>query len=235
MLESELDLVRYQKEIKIVKAVLELVVSSHTIEGLCRRFVHDDFTLGIIEGSHVYSINSSLDLIHEIGYGKSTEIVKPITSVWEDGSPISRCVKEKTPIFIPGSKNGHLGIPLLSESVPVACLLLVMSPACSTSPISTLTFEILSKIGAFFVESKPTKDYQKLHRTTELISGKLTVRQIKILKHASEGLTNAAIGRLVSVSESTVRQETIRIYRTLGASGRLEAIAKAKIAGIISA
>ena len=48
-----------------------------------------------------------------------------------------------------------------------------------------------------------------------------------------DGLTNADIGHRVLLSESTVRQETIRIYRALGVTGRMEAVAKARSFGLI--
>lgn len=232
---TELALVRYQTEIAIVKDVVDLVVSSQSLQDLCRRLVHEDFARGQIHGSHIYSINTSLDIVLEIGYGKTTEEVRNVTSAWEDKSPLARCVKEKAPVFHLSGGEPHLALPLLRESVPIACLLLVFSADCTVSPISDITFEVLSKIGAFFVESKPTRDMQRGTRRSENLANQLTQRQVQILRLASEGLTNAAIGKEVSLSESTVRQETIRIYKSMDANGRLEAIAKAKIAGLIPA
>lgn len=230
---TELTLVRYQEEIGMVKDVVEMVVSSQSIQDLCRRFVHEDFAQGKIQGSHIYSINTSLDIVFVVGYGKTTEKVRPVASAWDEGCPLASCVKDKAPVFNQGIGVNHLAIPLLRENIPVACLLLVLDSSCVTNPISNVTFEVVSKIGAFFVEAKPTRDSQTNMRRNDLPSKSLSSRQITILSLAAKGLTNAAIGREVSLSESTVRQETIRIYRTLDASGRLEAIAKAKLSGLI--
>jgi len=52
---------------------------------------------------------------------------------------------------------------------------------------------------------------------------KLTERQSLILKMMSEGRTNSGIGELLGYSESTIRQETIRIFATLNCHGREEA------------
>ncbi len=230
---TELTLVRYQTEIEIVKDVVDLVVSSQSIQDLCRKFVHEDFAHGMIQGSYIYSINTSLDIVLEIGYGKTTNKVRPVASAWEEDCPLASCVKNKTPVFRQDGENCHLAIPLLRENIPIACLMLVLDSNCSSNPISEVTFEVVSKIGAFFVETKPTRDAQKAARRPENSMGALTQRQRRILQLASEGLTNAAIGKEVSLSESTVRQETIRIYRALEATGRLEAIAKARQSGLI--
>jgi DNA-binding CsgD family transcriptional regulator len=51
----------------------------------------------------------------------------------------------------------------------------------------------------------------------------LTERQSAILVRMAAGQTNAQIARDIGFSESTVRQETMAIYRCLGATGRHDA------------
>jgi DNA-binding CsgD family transcriptional regulator len=51
----------------------------------------------------------------------------------------------------------------------------------------------------------------------------LSQRQDLILRMISEGRTNLAIGEILKYSESTIRQETIKIFSKLGCDGRLEA------------
>lgn len=53
----------------------------------------------------------------------------------------------------------------------------------------------------------------------------LTDRQRAILSRMCQGMTNTRIARDMRFSESTVRQETMAIYRTLNVKGRPEAIA----------
>lgn len=52
---------------------------------------------------------------------------------------------------------------------------------------------------------------------------KLTERQAQILQLMSEGKTNLAISQILGFSESTIRQESIRIYEKLRCDGRKEA------------
>jgi DNA-binding NarL/FixJ family response regulator len=49
----------------------------------------------------------------------------------------------------------------------------------------------------------------------------------------AEGKTNAEIAQEMILSESTIRQETVRIYRALGVSARADASKRAKHLGII--
>lgn len=56
----------------------------------------------------------------------------------------------------------------------------------------------------------------------------LTERQTVVLEHICAGRTNAQIAHVVGFSESTVRQETMAIYRTLGVDGRGQAAAIAR-------
>ena len=52
---------------------------------------------------------------------------------------------------------------------------------------------------------------------------RLSERQELILKLMSEGRTNFSISELLGYSESTIRQETIKIYSFLQCDGREEA------------
>jgi len=53
----------------------------------------------------------------------------------------------------------------------------------------------------------------------------LTEREAEVLAVASEGLTARQIGRRLGVEERTVTTHIGRIYRKLGASGRVAAVA----------
>jgi DNA-binding CsgD family transcriptional regulator len=61
----------------------------------------------------------------------------------------------------------------------------------------------------------------------------LTERQSAILEGMAAGQTNAQIARSIGFSESTVRQETMAIYRHLGANGRHDATRLAAERGLL--
>lgn len=61
----------------------------------------------------------------------------------------------------------------------------------------------------------------------------LTDRQVRILGLMAKGLTNSQISKRVGFSESTVRQETMAIYRYFGVGGRREAVRLAGMRGML--
>jgi DNA-binding NarL/FixJ family response regulator len=93
--------------------------------------------------------------------------------------------------------------------------------------------EVFSKIGAFYLE---TLDFGSVSTgsISEIKSIEaLTSRQLLILTHIDHNLVNLAIAKMLMVSESTIRQETVKIYRALGVSNRAEAASKARVLGLI--
>lgn len=61
----------------------------------------------------------------------------------------------------------------------------------------------------------------------------LTSRQLRILSLMARGFTNGQVARMLAFSESTIRQDTMRIYRTLKVRGRHEAIDFGRANGLI--
>lgn len=62
----------------------------------------------------------------------------------------------------------------------------------------------------------------------------LSSRQLRILHLLAEGLTNPQIAGRIGFSDSTVRQETMAIYRFLGANGRRDAVHIAGLRGLLN-
>lgn len=61
----------------------------------------------------------------------------------------------------------------------------------------------------------------------------LTARQQRVLELMAKGMTNGQIARALKFSESTVRQETMAIYRYLQVPGRVEAVDAAIERGLL--
>jgi DNA-binding NarL/FixJ family response regulator len=61
----------------------------------------------------------------------------------------------------------------------------------------------------------------------------LSARETAVLAAASQGLTNAQIGRALFISEATVKTHLLRAYAKLGVSGRTAAVTKAIETGML--
>lgn len=73
------------------------------------------------------------------------------------------------------------------------------------------------------------------HAARKPAPGVLSERQLRILGLMAKGLTNSQISKRVGFSESTVRQETMAIYRYFGVGGRREAVRLAGMRGMLDA
>ena len=90
------------------------------------------------------------------------------------------------------------------------------------------------KLGAFYLESLDVGNMAQSTGALSVNPEDLTARQMTILGHIDAGLVNTEIAQLLMLSESTIRQETVRIYRALGVGNRKEAAKKAKALGLLA-
>ena len=75
----------------------------------------------------------------------------------------------------------------------------------------------------------------KLYYDTENLEevSAITPRQLRVLDEMAIGKTNGQIARSLNVSESTIKQESVRIFRILGVNTRQRAVSAGKEMGLI--
>jgi ATP/maltotriose-dependent transcriptional regulator MalT len=66
-----------------------------------------------------------------------------------------------------------------------------------------------------------------LDRTAGPAGPSLTARELEVLSLLASGMTNPEIARALTYSVSTIRMDTISIYKKLDVKGRVEAVARA--------
>jgi DNA-binding CsgD family transcriptional regulator len=222
-----------------VESVLDALVKSESIADFCRAIVHSDFTQNSVQGCHFYSLDSESHLLPVSGYGRTYLDSEIALSAWDD-DPLADCVRNKEFELKSHSKEpdkGVLAIPLLKDSIPVGALALVVDAGVKGIPIHENLIPILSKLGTYCLSAfsgsvgRAGGSYAAASR--EANGEDLTSRQIKILDLMAEGMVNVEIARELMLSESTIRQETVRIYRALGVPNRGEAAKKGRSLGLI--
>jgi DNA-binding NarL/FixJ family response regulator len=100
-------------------------------------------------------------------------------------------------------------------------------------PFGEALIPIISKLGAFILATMASKPSRSGSVDPNANGEDLTSRQVQILELMADGLVNVEIAGQLLLSESTIRQETVRIYRALGVPNRAEAAKKARALGII--
>ena len=130
-----------------------------------------------------------------------------------------------------GSKS-LISVPVENAGTPVAGLLFFSHNVVEMTDEIATFLEAISKIIAFYMsrEATPSKNQipQRKGKEGEVsttLYNEITDRQKLILQMMSEGRTNATISELLGYSESTIRQDTIKIFALLGCNGRKEAAA----------
>ena len=91
----------------------------------------------------------------------------------------------------------------------------------------------LALVGALWLESVGAGSIEDRHGAGASNPSDLTERQLSILQQMSEGMTNAQIASVQMLSQSTIRQETMKIFTSLSVSGRSEAAKRALHLGLV--
>ena len=135
---------------------------------------------------------------------------------------------ENTPY--PTKEAALISFPIERCGTPVAVCAVFFNSKVLLN-IETVEFiDSIANLLSLYLFSPAYRQESKKEFTAEDVIGiqsqrglPLSQRQDLILRMISEGRTNLAIGEILQYSESTIRQETIKIFSKLGCDGRIEA------------
>lgn len=128
------------------------------------------------------------------------------------------------------SEAAFIAFPIERNSTPVAVAAIFFNTKITMDAEIELFIKAIANLLSLYlyphnnvVQISRNGSRGAAHPSNENKDVELTVRQLLILRLVSEGRTNIAIGDLLKYSESTIRQETIKIFAKLGCDGRNEA------------
>jgi DNA-binding NarL/FixJ family response regulator len=215
---------------------LDVILSSTDPADLCRQIVHSDYVPASTRGCEIFYLDGK-SILRSVGsYGISAG-QKIGMSAWDD-SPLSEAIREKRvvagPIDVLGSSFDVIAVPFVTHGVPVGLMAVVIEDKnYAIEPLQEAS-ELFFKLGAFYLESLDLGNTMASGTTPIPASPEdLSPRQLIILGRIQEGLVNLEIAKDLMLSESTIRQETVRIYRALGVGNRQEAVKKARALGVL--
>lgn len=226
-------------ELEAVRIGIDLLSKSTNAQDLCRRIAHSDFMDGACHGVAVYLLNQRSILVEVASYGKGHDFEETEITAWSE-TVISQAVRARKVISDSTSEGLLIALPIQHAEVITGVFMFNLAKSTPTPDFSEALVIMLSSLGGMFMENKglslrtPTGATSPATDDEPISVQELTSRQIKIIKLIAEGMTNAEISKVVLLSESTVRQETIRIFRILKCHSRSEAIVKARATGIIT-
>lgn len=227
-----------KQDVLFIDELSSLLASASSARDLCRKLVYSDLTNESTTGASIFSIDQQAHF-HLVGsYGKGLPVSG--VSVWDEhpfGSAArSGKLHNTTAQAIDGSDVEAYCIPLTKGSDPIGILCLTLSAGAKMNVISPEALSVMSKITGIWLDSLGVNASLNVNGTQSNTSPSpesLTERQLTVLRLMAEGKTNGQIAQELILSESTIRQETVKIYRALGVHARSEAGKRAKHLGIL--
>ena len=217
-----------------IAKITQLFAQSSNASDYCRRLTHDpDLGYGLL-GTQIYAL-SNRGSFHILGsYGIEAFDPNGGLSLFEQ-HPISEAINGRKLWFgkrdVGGKELVIWVLPLIKGDVPVGASTSVSDPNVSIEPFSEKAIIAAGNAGAVYLESLGLKNL--FRDTPQAEEGQLTERQYEILLGMARGETNAAIAKQLILSESSIKQESVKIFRVLGVGSRQQAVAKAKATGLL--
>jgi DNA-binding CsgD family transcriptional regulator len=233
-----IEMIQSKYALDAVRNGIDLMSKSTNAHDLCRRVAHSDFMNGLCHGVTIYLLNQRSVLVEVAHYGRVHDFGRDEISAWDE-TIISKAVQSRKIVTEKLGESKLSALPIQHSGVITGVFLFQMSESLSTSTLTDEETSMLSALGGLFMANKglslksPGVTLTQADEGSPIDVQELTSRQVRIIKLIADGLTNAEIAKIVLLSESTVRQETIRIFRILKCHNRGEAIVKARASGII--
>lgn len=135
-------------------------------------------------------------------------------------------------------RSGHAPVVVVSgvES-PSAVARLMQLGAAAFVPKSKASSEVVAALMRVLGQAQPASCSNQQHGverdTASLELQSLSARQLDVLLMLDQGLTNRDVALRLGLSEKTVKNHITMLFNALGAGNRLQAIRKARDAGLL--
>lgn len=236
---------------------VESVISANDASDYCRAVVHSVLGSDQACAAQLFSLSSAATLsqVGSYGYRRDDSQAREI-SIWGN-SLVATAIRTSQPVvckdkaerrklasdfeILSDQGEGIVVVPITNGIEPIGCFSIEFMGPIDGSFSDPLAVSILKSFGQLALE-KFTSERSNFRNnaqnvmtmTPEQIIASLTERQRKVLSYIANDYTNFRIGRALSLSESAIKQETIKIYKKLGVKTRKEAARLAGEFGLIA-
>lgn len=217
--------------LQMIEQATTVFTGSSDAYELCRNLVHGNFIEARPTGANLLAVDQRGQLRSVASYGSEVSVPSEL-SLWDE-HPIAQAIQTKTFAVVDLDDEKLAVLPFTKNFSPVGGVIFNIKAEIDSDISLEPTTKILSQLGAFYLDMNGLHVKQVINNSAES-SNELTERQVTVLSMMALGQTNAEIARAMLLSESTIRQETVRIYRALGVNSRNEASKKGKALGLIS-
>jgi DNA-binding CsgD family transcriptional regulator len=216
--------------------LLVLTASSESLARLVPEIVNRIVPAEDLTSIEVIGISSTASIHREAtSLPDSGLLAWAIGCIWTDPAAGER-LRQGLPVVMSQEPHGPRQVSVCLPLVHAGTLHGVLAVAMIADDDETLRHRVdrLTLVSRLWsaVSERHLDETQTGHAEGEG-DGELTVRQGEILEAMAAGLTNREIAKLIRFSESTVRVESLTIYRHFGVHSRGEAVEAAREAGDI--
>jgi DNA-binding CsgD family transcriptional regulator len=230
------------ESLTIVSRFSSLASRASSAQDFCRLLVHDEVLGTDAVGAQIFGL-SDRGVFHPVGsYGvEGFDQSQPISQFAEN--PLADAVRSReiqhSPLELPATlATGAIltkplllrVLPLIKYDLPIGAISSIAQTDSPSHNLDAQSSQILSNIGGLYLSSLGLKN---LYRESSGTREDLTERQYEVLMGLARGNTNGEIAKQLILSESSIKAETIRIYKALGVGTREQAVAKARATGLI--
>lgn len=256
--DNQLNGVNVSQQTDRMVTLLSYLASKPTLDDVAQFLVLDVFREQKPRAALISVFDSSGDVNAAGSFGLPTDVVRALRrmSLWDkspavdvirDGEPLTFNSREALVQRYPWLEN-HDGLlnpmmvwPLTLGTQRLGSLQVQFAAPVdqeAAAPLFAANTPILGLYVSLRSSSTRTAEPERQDSNPRASNGQvdteLSARQLRILHLLAEGLTNPQIAVRIGFSDSTVRQETMAIYRFLGANGRREAVHIAGLRGLLN-
>ncbi len=215
-------------ELELLEIALDISIASDSLASACRQSVLSPKLEGLIRGTHVFLLDQNMNLIPTEFFGQALIEASPAVA--------KIAIETNQVAYSPETADAPalLAVPIIQNGMPAGCWVLILKPGADGSGLSNAMGTLLGKVAGCIQESHANQSGKLQGLQSRQAPETLNDRQVQVLELMAEGLTNVKISRKLLLSESTIRQESVRIYRILGTDNRRDAVSNGRSAGLIA-
>jgi DNA-binding CsgD family transcriptional regulator len=223
------------KEIDQTVRMIGLISSSSSGNELCRRLATDGIfgegTLGV----QVYALTNTGRWQQLGSYGKDPFEGKALSQL--DDNLLTQTARTKElaigSVKFDDQEAVVIACVSLRGGLPVGAVIRSSLKGSYTFEPDNGTLKAIQDAGGLFLDSLGYKTVANSQDSKQASPEDMTYRQVAILIEMALGKTNLVIANEMILSESTIKQESVKIFRALGVSTRQQAVMIARTLGLL--
>jgi DNA-binding CsgD family transcriptional regulator len=246
-------------DLELVVRLLRALAESESADDFCRAMALNVLSEFDVVATYVARLDSDahVTMIGSYGYSRQRVDNTPRPSIWEPMAITDTIRSGEVMIYKTWDEymarypdQGHLAspgqafvcLPLKVRGAKAGGFGITFARPLGEMNLNPAVWQVFSLVGDVFLTKGwdsemerwpvPTTDFGEDER---FAASSLSKREREVLVAIAQGLTNAQIARQLKFSESTIKQDTIRIFKVLGVKNRADAALAAKGLGLSEA